>query len=116
VDVHPDVAAMLNQFIGERRSGLVFAPRRSKPLSQPVLTRPLRHVLSSFCDERYARTTTIKITEARQDGLNIYYRVFVDGVEKPSLVFVTAPDRTAHGEVALKEWCERNLYSWNLAR
>jgi len=59
---------------------------------------------------------TIKITEARQDGLNIYYRVFVDGVEKPSLVFVTAPDRTAHGEVALKEWCERNLYSWNLAR
>lgn len=52
---------------------------------------------------------SVKIAEARQDGLNIYYRVFVDGVEKPSIVFVTAPDRTIHGEAALQAWCERNL-------
>lgn len=51
----------------------------------------------------------IKISEARQDGLNIYYRVLVDEIEKPSLVFVKVPDRTVHGEAALKEWCERNL-------
>ena len=51
----------------------------------------------------------IKITEAHQDGGNIYYRVFVNKVEKPSLVFVKAPDRTVHGEVALQQWCERNL-------
>jgi integrase len=37
VDVHPDVAAMLNQFIGGRKSGLVFATRRGKPLSQSNL-------------------------------------------------------------------------------
>lgn len=52
---------------------------------------------------------TVKITEARQDGFNIYYRVFVNDVEKPSLVFVTAPDRTMHGAAALQEWCERNF-------
>ena len=51
----------------------------------------------------------IKISEAQQDGSNIYYRVFVNEVEKPSLVFVTMPDRTMHGEAALRAWCERNL-------
>src|SRR5262245_10386850 len=52
---------------------------------------------------------TVKISEALLDGSNVYYRVFVNGVEKPSLVFVKAPDRTVHGEAALKEWCEHNL-------
>jgi len=52
---------------------------------------------------------TVKVIEAQHDGPNIYYRVFVDGVERPSLVFVTAPGRTIHGEAALQEWCERNL-------
>ena len=52
---------------------------------------------------------TIKISQAQQDGSNIYYRVFVNGVEKPSLVFVRAPDRTVRGDVALKEWLEHNL-------
>jgi hypothetical protein len=51
----------------------------------------------------------VKISEAQQDGPNIYYRVFVNEIVKPSLVFVKAPDRTVHGEAALKEWCERNL-------
>jgi hypothetical protein len=51
----------------------------------------------------------IKITEAQQDGPNTYYRVFVNEVEKPSLVFVKSADRTVHGESALQEWCERNL-------
>jgi hypothetical protein len=52
---------------------------------------------------------TIKISEAQQDGSNIYYRVFVNGVEKPSLVFVKSADRTVHGDEALKEWCKHNL-------
>ena len=52
---------------------------------------------------------TVKISEAQQDGLNIYYRVFVGGIEKPSLVFVTAYDRKIHGEAALQQWCEHNL-------
>jgi hypothetical protein len=52
---------------------------------------------------------TIKISEAQQDGSNIYYRVFVNGVEKSSLVFVKSADRTVHGDEALKEWCKHNL-------
>jgi hypothetical protein len=52
---------------------------------------------------------TVRISEVQQDGPNIYYRVFADGIEKPSLVFVIAPDRTVHREVALQEWCEHNL-------
>ena len=52
---------------------------------------------------------TVKIIEAQQDRSNVYYRVFVNEIEKPSLVFVKAPDRTVHGEAALREWCERNL-------
>jgi len=52
---------------------------------------------------------TIKILEAQRDGLHTYYRVFVNDAEKPSLVFVKVPDRTVHGEEALKKWCERNL-------
>ena len=52
---------------------------------------------------------SIKILEVRQDGANVYYRVFVNSLEKPSLVFVRAPDRTVHGDAALQQWCEQNL-------
>jgi hypothetical protein len=52
---------------------------------------------------------TVRISEVREDGRNVYYRVFANGIEKPSLVFVKAPDRTVHGDVALQEWCEHNL-------
>jgi hypothetical protein len=52
---------------------------------------------------------SITILEVRQDGANAYYRVFVNGVEKPSLVFVREPDRTVHGDVALQQWWEQNL-------
>ena len=53
---------------------------------------------------------TIRISEVRHDGSSVYYRVLVNGVEKSSLVFVRAADRTAHGEADLKEWCERNVH------
>jgi hypothetical protein len=53
---------------------------------------------------------TLKISDVRQDGSHIYYRVCVNGVKKPSLVFVRSADRTAHSDAALKEWCEHNLH------
>lgn len=52
----------------------------------------------------------ITTSVVRQEGSNVYYRVFVDGVEKPSLIFVRAADRTVHGDAALKEWCKRSLH------
>jgi len=51
----------------------------------------------------------IKICEVRREGFRIYYRAFVMSVEKPSLVFIKASDRTVYGESALKKWCEPDL-------
>ena len=49
VDLHPSIAAMLLDFIGERKSGLLFASRRGKPLHQSsVLRRKLHPVLAKL--------------------------------------------------------------------
>jgi integrase len=42
VDVHPDVAAYLKAFVGERKSGFLFASRTGKPLSSSNISR--RHL------------------------------------------------------------------------
>ena len=52
----------------------------------------------------------LEISQALQDDSNVYYRVLANGVENPSLVFIRSPDRTAHGGVVLREWCERDLH------
>ena len=59
--------------------------------------------------ESMTENPAIKICEVRREGFRIYYRVFVMSVEKPSLVFIKASDRTVYGESALKKWCEQNL-------
>jgi len=47
VDLHPKVAAMLKDFIGERKEGLLFRSKTGKPLSQSnVLRRSLHPVLA----------------------------------------------------------------------
>ena len=49
VDLHPSMAAMLLDFIGKRKSGLLFASRRGKPLHQSsVLRRKLHPVLAKL--------------------------------------------------------------------
>jgi len=47
--------------------------------------------------------------EAYRKDARVYFRVFVDDFEKPSLVFLSAVGLTAAGEAGLKAWCERNL-------
>ena len=42
VDIHPDLAACLKAFIGERKSGFLFASRTGKPLSSSNISR--RHL------------------------------------------------------------------------
>ena len=54
-------------------------------------------------------SSTTKLAEAYREGDRIYYRVFADEIEKPSLVFVHVSDLVRHGETALKIWCEHNL-------
>jgi len=51
----------------------------------------------------------ITIKEAYREDSRVYFRVFVDDAEKPSLVFMSATDLTAYGEAGLKTWCERHL-------
>jgi integrase len=49
VDLHPKVAAMLKDFIGERKEGLLFRSKTGKPLSQSnVLRRSLHPVLAKL--------------------------------------------------------------------
>lgn len=46
IDLHPNVAAMLKRFIGERKSGLLFVSRSGKPLEQSnILRRTLHPIL-----------------------------------------------------------------------
>jgi hypothetical protein len=42
VDLHPDVAALLRGFVGDRKSGFLFASRTGKPLSSSNIIR--RHL------------------------------------------------------------------------
>lgn len=49
IDLHPTVAAMLKEFVGERTSGLLFQSRNGKPLSQSnILRRSLHPILANI--------------------------------------------------------------------
>ena len=49
VDLHPSMAARLREFIGDRKSGLLFATWRGKPLHQSsILRRKLHPVLAKI--------------------------------------------------------------------
>ena len=45
VDLHPDIAALLRQFIGDRKSGFIFRTRGGKPLNRANLLRRELHPL-----------------------------------------------------------------------
>jgi integrase len=49
IDLHPTVAAMLKDFVGERKSGLLFATRTGRQLSQQnILRRSLHPILANL--------------------------------------------------------------------
>lgn len=49
VDLHPDVAALLGQFIGDRKTGFIFRSRTGKPLTQTnILKRELHPLLEQL--------------------------------------------------------------------
>lgn len=49
IDLHPDVANLLKQFIGDRSTGFIFQTRNGKPLSQTnLLKRGLHPILESL--------------------------------------------------------------------
>ncbi len=56
VDLHPDVAKLLKEFIGTRTSGLVFQSRSGKPLSSSNILR--RHLHPALKDLGYVNQHT----------------------------------------------------------
>jgi integrase len=51
IDLHPTVAAMLRNFIGERRGGLLFRSRTGKPLSQSNILRRWLHPIQAILNQ-----------------------------------------------------------------
>ena len=54
----------------------------------------------------------VSIKQVGTENYRVYYRVFADGVELPSLVCIFASSRTAKTEDKIKTWCSEN--TWRL--
>jgi hypothetical protein len=52
------------------------------------------------------------IKHVRTENYRIYYRVFVDGVELPSMVCIFTSQKTKNSDEELKTWCADN--AWRL--
>jgi integrase len=61
IDLHSSVAALLREFIGDRKSGLLFCTRTGKPLSQSNILRRWLHPILKQLNWKHlenGRTTT----------------------------------------------------------
>jgi hypothetical protein len=52
------------------------------------------------------------IKHARTENYRIYYRVFADAVELPSMICIFTNQKSKDSEVELKKWCRDN--AWRL--
>jgi hypothetical protein len=81
VDLHPSVAAILREFIGDRRSGLLFQTRRGKPLCQTNLLkrylhkalREMGHPKAGFHAFRRFRNTYLRNYTSCPNGLRKFW-------------------------------------------
>jgi integrase len=56
VDIHPAIASLLKAFVGERKSGFLFASRNGKPLSSSNIIR--RHLHPALKELNYVNPHT----------------------------------------------------------
>jgi hypothetical protein len=49
------------------------------------------------------------VREMRRDGEKVYYRVSLDDEELDCTVYISATQKTTHGEAALVSWCRRHV-------
>ena len=54
------------------------------------------------------RNAKFLLKEVRNEESRVYYRVFADGVEFPSLVFIFDNQKTDESVEDLKTWCRNN--------
>jgi integrase len=81
VDLHPDVAKLLSDFIGNRKSGYIFRTGNGKPLSQSnILRRSLHPVLEKLGLKRFGfhgfrrfRNTYLRNYTACPNGLRNFW-------------------------------------------
>jgi len=52
------------------------------------------------------------IEQIRAENYRVYYRVFADGVELPSIVCIFASQKNNTSDELLKDWCRDN--AWKL--
>jgi integrase len=56
VDLHPAIAALLKEFVGDRKSGFLFCTRKGKPLSPTNIIR--RHLHTALKELNYVNPFT----------------------------------------------------------
>ena len=50
----------------------------------------------------------VSVKEIRTENNRVYYRVFADGVELPSIVYIFASQKNRDSDEELKVWCKKN--------
>jgi integrase len=72
MDLHPKMAAMLKEYIGDRKSGLLFPTRSGKPLGQSnVLRRTLHPILEELGEPQCGAHAfrRFRLTHIREHGV-----------------------------------------------
>lgn len=109
IDLHPEVAAMLQEFIRERRSGLLFPSRTGTPLEQSnILRRALHPILAKLgqpkCGAhafRRFRNTYLKNRTSCPEGVRQFWLGWKD--KDMSDLY----DRIREDVAFRKEWAEK---------
>jgi hypothetical protein len=52
----------------------------------------------------------VSIKHVRTENYRIYYRVFADGVEVPSMVCIFSSQKSKDSDEELKTWCRNNVW------
>ena len=119
VDLHPSMAARLREFIGDRKSGLLFAAWRGKPLHQSsILRRKLHPVLAKVGQPkcgvhafRRFRNAYLRNYTSTPPGV---YRFWIGHASADSEAVAGAResmsdryDRVEHERALRKEWAKK---------
>ena len=119
VDLHPSMAARLRDFIGDRKSGLLFVTWRGKPLHQSsILRRKLHPVLATIGQPkcgvhafRRFRNTYLRNCTSVPPGIYKYWMGHAsadsDAVAGARESMSDRYDRVEHERALRKEWAER---------
>ena len=107
-DLHPKMAAMLKEYIGDRKDGLLFASRSGKPLGQSnVLRRTLHPILKELGEPQCGAHAfrRFRLTHIREHGVPKDLEHFWMGHEDEEIgdIYSMLRERVAYR----KKWAEQ---------